>query len=682
MAKMERFEKVITTLFGILFFFTPLIFWPFTSEVFEFNKLIAVYSITLLIVSTWITRMIYEKKIIFRRTILDIPLLVFIGSQILSTVFSVDPHTSLFGYYSRFNGGLLSIFSYSLLFWAFVSNVNFEKAKKLIFIFLGSALIVSSIGILEHFGVNPTCMPVQVYKITTDQEFKTKFTSLNGIQKLQFVTTTNCWVQDVKYRVFSTLGQPNWLAIFLAALIPFTWALGFKNKRGSKDFLLLSLTSAIFFAVLLFTKSRSGLLGFIAADIIFWGYMFFKKKNEATKPFLIQNAIILILVVVIGTQFGPSITEFLSKAKSQPQIVESGPVLEIGGTESGTIRKIVWKGAIELWKRYPIFGSGVETFAYTYYLVRPIEHNLVSEWDFVYNKAHNEYLNYAANTGTVGLISYLFFIGSIIYMLVKSQEDENFLLKIAILSGFVSILVSNFFGFSVVITQLQLFLFPAIAISLRNKKINEKGQKYSINSSQKFLVGIVIVLLVSTLVLIARYWRADTLYAKGKEYNRIGNPVKAQSYLKKASDISKNEALYHLDLATSYTDIAVELSQTDQKEQAEQFITLAIDEAEKALNLSPANVNIKRTVFTMYIKFSVIDQKYLINAAQTLQEALIQAPTSAKFLYNLGLIYARVGENELAISTIEKTIELKPNYKEARLAYALLLMDKNEKVRA
>ncbi|MFI5240922.1 MAG: hypothetical protein ACHQUA_00645, partial [Microgenomates group bacterium] len=40
------------------------------------------------------------------------------------------------------------------------------------------------------------------------------------------------------------------------------------------------------------------------------------------------------------------------------------------------------------------------------------------------------------------------------------------------------------------------------------------------------------------------------------------------------------------------------------------------------------------------------------------------------------------GENELAISTIEKTIELKPNYKEARLAYALLLMDKNEKVRA
>ena len=38
-----------------------------------------------------------------------------------------------------------------------------------------------------------------------------------------------------------------------------------------------------------------------------------------------------------------------------------------GVTESGDIRKIVWQGAIELWKQYPILGTGVENFAYSYY---------------------------------------------------------------------------------------------------------------------------------------------------------------------------------------------------------------------------------------------------------------------------------------------------------------------------
>ena len=111
-------------LFYILFSVTPLILWPRTSELFEFNKMIFVYIMTVLISAVWLTRCIAAKKLIFRRTLLDIPLLIFLGSQILSTIFSIDHRTSFFGYYSRFNGGLLSVISYSLLYWAFVSNMN------------------------------------------------------------------------------------------------------------------------------------------------------------------------------------------------------------------------------------------------------------------------------------------------------------------------------------------------------------------------------------------------------------------------------------------------------------------------------------------------------------------------------------------------------------------------------
>ena len=68
--------------------------------------------------------------------------------------------------------------------------------------------------------------------------------------------------------------------------------------------------------------------------------------------------------------------------------------------------------------KYPLFGTGVETFAYSYGFVRPIAHNLTSEWDYVYNKAHNEYFNYLALTGFLGLGAYLGFIAVfIIYVL-------------------------------------------------------------------------------------------------------------------------------------------------------------------------------------------------------------------------------------------------------------------------
>ena len=50
---------------------------------------------------------------------------------------------------------------------------------------------------------------------------------------------------------------------------------------------------------------------------------------------------------------------------------EIGPALESGGTESGQIRTIVWKGALEIFKHYPLLGTGPETFAFAYPMFMP-----------------------------------------------------------------------------------------------------------------------------------------------------------------------------------------------------------------------------------------------------------------------------------------------------------------------
>src|SRR3989344_9077344 len=188
-------DKVITFSFYALFFLTPLFWTSLNYELFEFNKMLLTYGITVVIIGAWILKMIEEKMLIFKITPLDLAFLLFLGANILSTIFSMDTHISIWGYYSRSNGGLLSIISYLLLYWAFVSNMSKEKVLTTLKFALASGVVVSVYGILEHFGVSPSCV----------------------ILRNQF--NADCWVQDVQARVFATLGQPNWLAGYLAMLI-------------------------------------------------------------------------------------------------------------------------------------------------------------------------------------------------------------------------------------------------------------------------------------------------------------------------------------------------------------------------------------------------------------------------------------------------------------------------------
>lgn len=646
---MSKVQKIIFVLFAILFFFVPLILWPYTSEVFEFNKIVLVYILTTLIASAWTVRMIVERKFIFRRTALDWPLTLFLGSQIISTLISIDSQTSIFGYYSRFNGGLLSTICYSLLYWAFVSNLTRRYTLYAIRSLLASAVLVSIYGVLEHFGIDK-----------------------------------NVWVQDVQSRVFSTLGQPNWLSAWLIALIPLTWSLSLREKWNLKSKLLwlyFSL-SVLFFITFLFTKSRSGLLGFGVMYLVFWGTTLWKSKKETLRPFLLFSFSILIVSLIIGTQYTPSIGSVLSKKISTTQTTTTiGPALEVGGTESGTIRKIVWKGALDVWKNYPIFGSGVETFAYSYYKSRPAEHNLVSEWDFIYNKAHNEFLNIAATSGILGLISYLvLLIVSIFIFITKTNKEwktENGSLHLALLSGYISLLVTNFFGFSVVPTQIQLFLFPAIAFALtKNDEAKIKGEK--LNAVQKTFIFLLFTFTFYLLLCISRYWYADYLYSTGKNYNSANQFETAIKYFDQAITYSPNQPLYHNDLATAYVPLAVAYNQQKDAQNAKKYTDLAISESKKAIELAPNNVNYKRTIFGVYIRLSLIDPNYLVAAGYTLIDAIKLAPTDAKLYYNLALVYARTGETDESLSTLQKTIELKANYKEARLAYAILLNEKKE----
>lgn len=606
-------------------------------------------------------KMISEKAFILKRTPLDIPLILFLGANILSAIFSIDLHTSIWGYYSRSNGGLLSTISYLLLYWAFVSNMDLAKVKITLKFGLVSGVLISLWAILEHFGVSPSCV----------------------ILRGEF--SDSCWIQDVQARVFATLGQPNWLAAYLAMLI-FPALYFLLHASGKHKRIAYYMSLIIMYLAFTFTYSRGPTLGLLAGLAIFLVFYFKEKLIKLWIPIVISSFLIVNLL------FGSALTNFRIIAKfaapARPGITippptggSSGTQLENGGTESGQIRLIVWKGALDIFRHYPIFGSGLETFAYSYYQYRPVEHNLTSEWDFLYNKAHNEYLNYLSTTGTVGFATYMaviitFVFWSIRKLLGKKMNEQSFLV-VSLLASYISYLVYNFFLFSVVIIAVFFYLFPALVVvttdSLRNFKWPKKlypvsnvlnNLIYSRPQYTKIAKGFIIFLTVYLLYSIFQIWYADTLFARGERAEDNGNPGRAYNLLSGASQLNTGEPFYKSELGFTAAQAASALQESDATLSA-QLKQEAILQTEEVLKSNPKNVSFLRTAVRTYFELSIIDKSYLKKTLQTLDSSINLSPTDPKLFYNKALILDSEGRIDEEIKTLQEAIKLKPNYLEA-----------------
>lgn len=658
-------KNLVAKLFFLLAFLVPLVFYPYTSELFEFNKMLLVYAGSALILFLWSLSWIATGKFTFKRSLLDIPLIIFISSQVLSTLISIDPRTSLLGYYSRFNGGLLSTFCYSILYWGYVSFVGAKNTKKFIAVALISTFLASIYAALEHFGNSPSCLLI--------------------IGKFD----VSCWVQDVQNRVFGTFGQPNWIGTWLVALIPITWALLFKKftAKNYRQFAIYFALFALFFVTLSFTKSRSAFLGFVFSLIVYWPtalYITRKKIKYFTGAALAVGAFLLLATFIIKTPWRDQITGKINDlnpvaSESEAQAT-TGTVLEIGGTESGEIRKIVWKGAIDLWRAYPIFGSGVETFAYGYYQFRPMEHNVVSEWNYLYNKAHNEYLNYLATTGVLGLGSYLALIFVSIYLIFTKFRKNSDLLVLSLLSGYAAILVANFFGFSVVPVNLMFFLFPAIALGLNIKNKEKIEFEFAkLNQNKKITALVAALVLAFILYNIAKYFQADVLYAKSVNLQKQGELIESAKLAQSAVEMYPNEAVYREQIGSVYSQLALLAFQENLEKETSEFVNAASSHLSVIQKLAPRNVKLLKAASNSYSDLAQVDPNYLTNEYKLLEHLSEIAPTDAGIMYRYGLVNAKMGQTEKAIEILKLTIEAKPDYKLARRLLAFIYSQNDQK---
>src|SRR3990167_9626245 len=111
-------DNVIWICFLALAILTPLIFFSGNIEIFEVPKMHFVYLISTIILFSTLIKTAIEGKFLIPKSLPLFIFFIFLTLQILSTFFSVDKFTSISGYPSRLNGGLLSQFAYLAIFYS------------------------------------------------------------------------------------------------------------------------------------------------------------------------------------------------------------------------------------------------------------------------------------------------------------------------------------------------------------------------------------------------------------------------------------------------------------------------------------------------------------------------------------------------------------------------------------
>jgi tetratricopeptide (TPR) repeat protein len=768
-------NKVIEYSFYLIFFLIPLALAGDTSELFEFNKLWLTFILTIVIGFAWFTKMVIRKQFRIQKTPLDIPIALFLVSQIISSFFSLDTHVSFWGYYSRFNGGLFSIFAYVFLYYAFISNLlskqtqeeekeedisinrimlffaaiivffigavisskiqnapsagtpfqllatmvtalisffMFMKAspkgilKRSLYIIFSSEVLVVLWGLPSHFGYDPTCF---LFRGTFD---------------------VSCWTSSFqpKVRMFSTLGQPDWAAAYLGILLPILvaifinfsktkLAIGKKTALLKNNNLLFAIGLGVLFLLsylgLLFTVSRSAIFGFWLSFLLlltFYFWFYIKPKISARaldfRAFIVTILIVASVTFFVGTPFSQidiltlrGISQKLQKTttnKPTPTANKTQTAVfatELGGTDSGIIRSYVWKGAIDIWKNYPIFGSGLETYAFAYYKFKPVGHNLTSEWNYLYNKAHNEFLNYLATTGTVGILTYLSMIGlfmflSLKYLYEKNNKSQKDFLIASFIAAYLVILITNFFGFSVVIVNIFFYLIPAFVFAMAGLINYEKGytlnltknETYTFNVGQKITVAILAAVAIYLINYLITFWNSDRNYYFGQNYDNLQDYQKAYPFLQKAVSQTPNEPVFKDEYAYNNAVLGAAIlaqsqGQTQQNIQntqiAKQLIETGINTTNQLTTEHPNNIVFWKTKVRIYYTLAQIDSSYYAQALNAIKTAATLAPTDPDVFYNLGVLYGQTGDLKNAILYLQKTIQLKPDYKGGQAYYAL-----------
>ena len=272
------------------------------------------------------------------------PALCLIAVETAATVLAVNPSFSLWGSLER-GQGLLTLICYPLVGLIVASQMTgVHQARRLI-----SAVQLAAVPILL-------------------------------IAAVQFAGWDFGLVTDARSPIVSTLGRPNFVAAYLAMLMPLTlvWAATATGRCRLGWGVLLATETA----VLTLTRVRAGWLSALVG-----------------------------LTVVLALWFRPRLAGWWRRPALRLAIVATGgasvaaAIVAARAIGSGAARLAIWQGSLRLLFERPFLGYGPEALLLVFPKVYPPELVYHQGREYLVDRAHTFPLDWSLTVGVLGLVA-------------------------------------------------------------------------------------------------------------------------------------------------------------------------------------------------------------------------------------------------------------------------------------
>ncbi len=403
-------------LFGLVF--NAIIFWRPTVDVFNLVKITSLWITGIVSLAIWVV-WAAERGAWLPRMRLFWAAGAFLAAVLLATLFSQDLGLSFIGLYHRY-GGLLPFALYAAIGLTLVGLYweRPDRLKEIPWAITLACIIMTPLTLWQATKIQ--CSP------NSPGPFCIPWRDSNG--------------QPPSFPV-GTMGNSNFAGGFMAMAVPmFLYVV--LTAKGS---VLRGIMGVLFVADLLtlwFTQTRGA---FIAVGVSFLVAAFLYRDKLPRWVRLLAAAgavggVLLAIEVLVhpGTKTAPGL--FAHAGAFSP-------------FRTGTFqdRGYYWITALRIFRHHPIIGTGPDTYYANYPLFRLAKDGAKLGLTIT-DKPHNVFLEYASNSGILGIGTYLTLVGLALaygYRRVRQLEGPARLLLVAFMTTLVAYLANQFFSIDV-----------------------------------------------------------------------------------------------------------------------------------------------------------------------------------------------------------------------------------------
>jgi len=601
-------------------FLIPLWFLPFTLEVLELNKQTLLVILSVIALLAWFGRMMALRQVEFKRTVLNLIVILYTIGYGIVAWFSDDRYQSFVGTGTMQQFSFLTLLCFVIMYFVISNNVRDLKfVRNIIYTLVGSTAVVALIGILQMLGA--FILPWDFTKAVT----------------------------------FNTVGTIYAMGVFLSLGLLLINALVLVMMSDGEAFCprgKCGLATKIF----LIAAAVIDLIALILLDFwIIWVIL------------IIGSVIVLAFAIIRAGEFKPGASfmlPMLTLVLAILLLLVNLPLNLQLPAEISPSTQASWNITKAALQESPLVGSGPGTFDYDYTQYHSKIVNSTVFWNVTFDRANSYVMTMLATAGLIGIVLWLVLVITVgvrsVLNLFKDKRAEIWRYILVIGTVFIVAVVSKFLYSSNFATEFMFWIMIGLLGALISRDWFRAEFKVSPRAAlaMSFAFIIMIVASVSVIYLVGQRYAAEVVFAKAINLDQQrGSVDDVLQKLDSAARLNKYEDVYLRNLSAAIlAKFNQEVSQQVPQEKV-QYVNALINDmiavGIAARDMNPADVFNWSNLGYIYQQLAPYVQGSTEQSVQSYKKAIELAPVSPVYQTELAKTYIAIADLNAALTQAE-----------------------------